>query len=142
VNILNPLERYCYRYRVEFQQHAETAIFGWLVKTTSGLELGGGAHANDEAYIRDALAGSVYEVCFEFTACLYPGIYYLNCGVSGTVDQYHGFLHRVIDAVAFRVRKVYSKVHTGYVDFDYRAVFRLVKSGEDTLATVQSRRDK
>jgi lipopolysaccharide transport system ATP-binding protein len=137
VNLLNPLERYCYRYRVEFHETAEVAVFGWLVKSTSGLELGGGAHDSEEGYIRDARAGSVYEVSFEFTTSLYPGIYYLNCGVSGTVGTYHGFLHRVIDAVAFRVRNVYSKVHTGFVDFDYRAVCRVVNTGQDATAGVR-----
>ncbi len=72
--------------------------------------------------------GDVYEVSFEFTASLFPGVYYLNCGVSGTLEDYDGFLHRVIDAVAFRVRNVYSKLITGFTDFDFRSSYKLLES--------------
>jgi len=127
VNLLNPRERYRYRYRVEFRAHAREVVFGWLVKSTSGLELGGGAHDCSDGYVPAVNPGDVYDVSFEFNACLFPGIYYLNCGVSGTMDDFDGFLHRVIDAVAFRVRNVYSKLITGFVDFDFRASYELLE---------------
>jgi lipopolysaccharide transport system ATP-binding protein len=127
VNILNPHERYRYRYQVDFKETAHNVVFGWLVKSTSGLELGGGAHDGSEGYIRETAPGQVYDISFEFNASLFPGIYYLNCGVSGTLGDYDGFLHRVIDCVAFRVRNVFSKVHAGFVDFDYRSNCRLVE---------------
>ena len=133
VNLLNPRERYRYRYRVEFREPARGIIFGWLVKSTSGLELGGGAHDSSDNYLPQVKLAEVYEVSFEFTANLLPGVYYLNCGVSGTLDDYDGFLHRVIDAVAFRVRNVYSKLVTGYVDFDFRSSYELL---EPEAATV------
>jgi lipopolysaccharide transport system ATP-binding protein len=130
VNLLNPHERYRYRYRVEFREAAREIIFGWLVKSTTGLELGGGAHDGSDGYVRSVKLGDVYEVSFEFTACLLPGVYYLNCGVSGTLDDYDGFLHRVIDAVAFRVRNVYAKLITGFTDFDFRSSYKLVESSQ------------
>jgi lipopolysaccharide transport system ATP-binding protein len=127
VNLLNPRERYRYCYRVEFKEAAREIVFGWLVKSTSGLELGGGAHDCSDGYVAAVKLGDVYDVTFEFTACLLPGIYYLNCGVSGTLDDYDGFLHRVIDAVAFRIRNVYSKLITGFVDFDFRSSYKLME---------------
>jgi lipopolysaccharide transport system ATP-binding protein len=130
VNVLNPHERYRYKYRVEFREPARAIIFGWLVKSTSGLELGGGAHDSSDGYVRQVQLGEAYDVCFEFTASLLPGIYYLNCGVSGTLDYYDGFLHRVIDAVAFRVRNVYSRLITGFADFDYRSECKVVQPVE------------
>jgi len=137
VNLLNPRERYRYCYRVQFNMPAREVIFGWLVKSTSGLELGGGAHDSHDGYIRSVNPGDVYEVQFEFNACLFPGVYYLNCGVSGTLEDYDGFLHRVIDAVAFRVRNVYSKLITGFTDFDFRSSFQLLESAptRPTIAT-------
>jgi lipopolysaccharide transport system ATP-binding protein len=126
VNVLNPHERYRYKYKVEFKEPARAIIFGWLVKSTSGLELGGGAHDSGDGYIKHVGLGDVYEVSFEFTASLLPGIYYLNCGVQGTLDYYDGFLHRVIDAVAFRVRNVYARLITGFTDFDYRTECKLL----------------
>jgi len=127
VNLLNPRERYRYCYRVEFKEAAREIVFGWLVKSTSGLELGGGAHDCSDGYVAAVKLGDVYDVTFEFNACLLPGIYYLNCGVSGTLDDYDGFLHRVIDAVAFRIRNVYSKLITGFVDFDFRSSYKLME---------------
>jgi lipopolysaccharide transport system ATP-binding protein len=126
VNLLNPHERYRYCYRVEFRDFARTVVFGWLVKSTSGLELGGGAHDATEGFLDSVQPGDAYEVSFEFNACLMPAIYYLNCGVTGRMEDYDGFLHRVIDAVAFRVRNVYSKLVTGFTDFDFRSSFRKI----------------
>lgn len=121
VNILNPQERYRYCYRVKFTAPARHVLFGWLVKSTTGLELGGGAHETFDGCLHEADTGDIYDVTFEFTARLYPALYYLNCGVSGNAGDYDGFLHRVIDAVAFRVRNVYFKLHTGFADLDYRS---------------------
>jgi len=132
VNVLNPQERYRYCYRVEFTQTARNVIFGWLVKSTSGLELGGGAHDAEDGYIPEAPAGSVYEVEFNFAVRLYPGVYYLNCGVTGNVGEHSGFLHRMIDAAVFRVRDVYNKLYTGFVDCDYRTNCRRVRAAETT----------
>jgi len=133
VNVLNPQEHYRYCYHVQFTETARNVIFGWLVKSTSGLELGGGAHDGADGFIREALAGSVYDIEFEFAVRLYAGVYYLNCGVSGTVGQYSGFLHRLIDAAAFRVRDVYDKLVTGFVDFDYRTICRRVATDQPAL---------
>jgi lipopolysaccharide transport system ATP-binding protein len=127
VNVLNPLERYRFCYRVKFDQPADGVIFGWLIKSTSGFELGGGAHENYDGYLRDVAAGSLYDVEFEFNVSLYPGIYYLNCGVLGRADNYEGFLHRLVDVIAFRVRNIYSRINAGLVDFDYRATYRPVE---------------
>jgi lipopolysaccharide transport system ATP-binding protein len=126
VNILNPRERYKYCYRVDFSENARQIVFGWLVKSTSGIELCGGAHGSIDALLPEVQAASTYEVTFEFTASLYPALYFLNCGVSGVTDSYTGFLHRLVDAVAFRVRNIYPKLHVGFVDLDYRSTWRLV----------------
>ena len=124
VNVLNPHERYAYHYRVTFSAAARHVLFGWLVKSTSGAELGGGAHDASDGYVEHVMAGDAFDVRFEFTASLKPGIYYLNCGVSGNVGDYDGFLHRAIDVVAFRVRNVYTRIVTGFVDLNYDASYQ------------------
>ncbi len=137
VNVLNPHERYRYRYRVTFDAPARHVLFGWLVKSTTGLELGGGAHDAGEGYVSDVAAGDVFDVAFDFTASLQPGVYYLNCGVAGNIGDYDGFLHRAIDVVAFRVRNVYTRIHTGFVDLDYRSSYRRTRDGRPGPATEQ-----
>lgn len=122
VNVLNPGERYVFRYRVDFERESRNVIFGMLIKSTSGVELGGGAHDAADGYLRVALRGSRYDVRFEFTACLLPGVYYFNCGVMGNNEESYAFLHRMVDVLAFRIRNVFYRRHVhGFVDFNYRA---------------------
>jgi lipopolysaccharide transport system ATP-binding protein len=125
VNVLNRYERYCFRYRVIFSRPARNVIFGMMLKATSGLELGGGAHDSPDGYVKEVLPGAAFDVSFEFTACLLPGVYYFNCGVLGTCEEYVGFLHRIVDAAAFRIRNVYTRIYSGHVDFDYRTSCKL-----------------
>jgi lipopolysaccharide transport system ATP-binding protein len=135
VNVLDPMTRYVYRYDVEFTQDARNVFFGWLVKTTSGLELGGGTQDPEVPEAGAVSAGTRFEVAFEFSVPLHPRVYFLNCGVSGSVEGYDGFLHRVIDAVAFRVRNIRTHLYTGFVDFDYRTTARRL---ETAVAAVTS----
>jgi lipopolysaccharide transport system ATP-binding protein len=136
VNVLNRQERYRFCYRVQFTRDARNVIFGMLIKATSGLELGGGAHDSPEGYLKQVFAGLVYDITFEFTACLLPAVYYFNCGVLGTCGDYDGFLHRVIDATAFRMRNVFSKVHSGHIDFDYRTTCKM-----EPVASIEAQRE-
>lgn len=131
VNVLNRHERYRFCFRVAFDREVSNVIFGMLVKTTSGVELGGGAHDSPDQYVKHVPAGAIFDVTFEFTACLLPAVYYLNCGVLGSCDNYDGFLHRVIDATAFRMRNLYTRTFAGNVDFDYRTTCRLLKPVTD-----------
>jgi len=118
VNNLVRGRTYRYAYTVKFTRSASNVRFGMLIKTTSGLELGGGASANSP---RDALtyvdAGSTYRVEFHFHCILNPGVYFLNAGVLGDVSGSETFLHRWIDVAMFTVQPVTENLATGFVDF-------------------------
>ncbi len=94
---------YVYTYEVEFHRAATDLRFGMLIKTVSGLELGG---ASFPAIVRD-VTGVDQDQCvtvrFRFSCCLNPGVYFLNAGVSGTVDGQFTYLARGIDIAMFRV---------------------------------------
>ena len=110
---------YRYAYTVRFQQSANNVRFGMLIKTVSGLELGGAISA---ANIRDSLpvttAGSSYRVEFSFRCALNTGTYFLNAGVQGDLSGADdGYLHRLIDVVTFRVVPESSGFITSIVDF-------------------------
>ena len=47
-------------------------------------------------------------------------MYFLNAGLMGEVDGTDTYLHRLVDAVAFRVQPDASRKPSGYVDFDCR----------------------
>lgn len=109
---------YRYSYTVQFTKSASNVRFGMLIKTTSGVELGGGASASSS---RDSLAyveaGSSYRVEFRFHCALNPGVYFLNAGVVGDVDGSETYLYRLIDVAMFRVQPDTEKLATGIVDF-------------------------
>jgi len=118
VNNLVRGKSYRYAYSVRFTKGVSNVRFGMLIKTTSGVELGGGASANSPL---DSLAcveaGSSYRVEFHFRCVLNPGVYFLNAGVVGDVDGRETYLHRLIDIAMFRVQPDTENLATGIVDF-------------------------
>ncbi len=118
VNNLVRGKTYRHSYTVQFTKSASNVRFGMLIKTTSGVELGGGASASSS---RDSLAfveaGSNYRVEFRFRCALNPGVYFLNAGVVGDVDGSETYLHRLVDIAMFRVQPDTENLATGIVDF-------------------------
>jgi lipopolysaccharide transport system ATP-binding protein len=119
VNVLKAGQRYRYCYRVRFEGVASQVRFGMLVKTTSGLELGGAESGGSlERHCVDLVeAGSMLDVSYEFTCALNPGVYFMNAGVLGDPGTGEvSYLHRLLDAVMFRVVGSGVQIGTGPVD--------------------------
>ncbi|MBF2017811.1 MAG: ABC transporter ATP-binding protein [Rivularia sp. T60_A2020_040] len=117
VNILSQKHQYIYKYKVIFFEKAYRVRFGMLIKTVSGLELGGAtSHTIYEAieYIDE---GQIIEVEFKFKCFLQPGVYFLNSGVVGNVEGREQFLDRHIDIAMFRVQPEDDILATGIIDF-------------------------
>ena len=103
VNVLAPGREYLYCYEVHFSGAATCVHFGMLIKTTTGIELGAaGSHPLGDG-ISKVQPGDSLLVVFSFVNFLSPGTYFMNAGCRGVVDDEDQFLHRIIDAVAFRV---------------------------------------
>ena len=124
VNVLVPHQVYRFRFRVSFCKTISAVRFGMLIKTSTGLELGG-RETSDQ--LQSVSTGDTREVCFEFRCQLAAGIYFLNAGVLGMINDSEAFLDRLIDAVQFRVLPVES-FQTGTVDFAIAA--SIVKAPE------------
>jgi lipopolysaccharide transport system ATP-binding protein len=128
--------RYCYS--VKFESGADGVRFGMLIKTISGVELGGSASA---AGLADAIpyipGGSEYAVEFRFTCSLNPGVYFLNAGVVGLRDASETYLHRLLDGAMFRVLPESGSLSTGSVDFNCIPEYVLV-DGARILAGAES----
>jgi len=118
VNNLVRGKTYRYAYTVRFTKSVSNVRFGMLIKTTSGVELGGGASASSA---RDSLAyvqsGAVYQVEFRFRCTLNTSVYFLNAGVLGDMNGNETYLHRLVDAAMFRVLPDSENLTTGVVDF-------------------------
>jgi lipopolysaccharide transport system ATP-binding protein len=119
VNCLCRGRVYRYAYDVRLVDAAHHLRFGMMIKTVSGVDLGGGVSA---AELRDSVpfmpAGSVIQVEFRFTCSLNPGTYFLNAGVQGVVDGEDTYLHRLLDVAMFQVMPEPGSLSTGVVHFD------------------------
>ena len=118
VNNLVRGKTYRYVYTVQFIKSANNIRFGMLIKTTSGIELGGGSSANSpRESLASVEAGSSYRIEFRFHCTLNTGVYFLNAGVSGDINGTETYLHRLIDIAMFRVQPNTGSLTTGIVDF-------------------------
>lgn len=122
VNHLVRGRRYCYAYRVAFDRTCTHVRFGMLLKTLTGLELGGASSsAPGTPTLALAPAGVEVEVAFDFTCNLAAGVYFLNAGVGADMDGGETYIHRVVDAAMFRVAPEAEDRMTGVVDFGISA---------------------
>ncbi|XOV84239.1 MAG: ABC transporter ATP-binding protein [bacterium] len=118
VNVLIPGERYVYTYDVLFLASVTGVGFGMMIRSITGTDIGGGVFPSWQKYLSEIGQGVTYKVRFEFDCLLNPGVYFFNAGVQGskTGDSDPGYLHRIIDAVIFRVLPAEQQIATGLVN--------------------------
>lgn len=117
VNNLIRRKRYRYCYVVHFSNAATHVRFGMVIRTKSGLSLGGAMSSSISDVIPFVKAGTTISVEFNFDCMLNPGTYFMNAGVFGKTQQDESVLHRLVDALAFRVPPVEEILSTELVDF-------------------------
>ena len=116
VNVLHARAIYQYAYDVVFDEPAFGVRFGMMIKLLTGFELGGQVSHPWARGLDVVDAGSVAAVRFRFRALLVPDVYFLNAGVLGLRDGGEVYLHRVLDALMFRVEPSVGSHATGQVD--------------------------
>ncbi|MDH5649354.1 MAG: ABC transporter ATP-binding protein [Gammaproteobacteria bacterium] len=122
VNILDRKTEYVFSYTVTTAQDIKNVLFGMLIKTNMGAELGGCLSApinKAEPLIKQH---STIIVEFRFSCNLTPGYYFLNAGIVDTSGKY---IHRVVDFMMFKVREEKNSIITGTVDFDIQGSFHV-----------------
>jgi len=117
VNVLKPAGEYVYTYAVSFQGTAVAVRFGMMIKTITGLELGGAV--STPAGMSELITGpgDMLTVRFRFRAMLAPGVYFLNAGVTAQDVDGETYLDRLIDVAMFRVMPDEQRLATGTIDF-------------------------
>lgn len=119
VNNLVQGRSYRYKYKVLFTRSASRVRFGMLIKTTSGVELGGGISASEsESGLDYVERDSIYDVEFGFRCALNPGVYFLNAGVVGYIDETEAYLHRSLDCACIKVMASSNEFSNGIINFD------------------------
>lgn len=117
VNVLLAGRVYTYAYEVLFEKSASNVRFGMMIKSVSGFELAGQASHVALSGIQYVEAASRARVRFRFHTLLAPGTYFLNAGVLGVgQDGGEAYLHRILDAVMFRIDPEKILRTTGVVD--------------------------
>lgn len=117
VNVVPMGEDFVYTYRVQFQKSAFGVRFGMLIKTTTGLGLGGATTAPSAGDGLAVTAGQEFAVRFRFRAMLEPGVYFLNAGVTAISADGEIYLDRILDAAMLRIMPDSERLATGMVDF-------------------------
>jgi len=129
VNQLRSGQTYRCVYRVRFTRDAANVRCAMLIKTLSGMELGGAMSAPAPADgIVGIPQGSTADVEFEFYCSLNPGVYLLNVAVFGSMGNVEYSLHGIIDADVFRVVQSQKSLALAAVNFSWRASVQLVGS--------------
>jgi lipopolysaccharide transport system ATP-binding protein len=117
VNVLQRRREYVFEYAVRFIEDGYNVRCGMLIKTTTGLELGGAVSALPAQALACVQVGSRLIVRFRFRCLLSDGAYFFNAGVRGTIEGSETFLHRVVDVSMVRVLPEPEALGTGIVDF-------------------------
>ena len=118
VNCLCRGRQYRYVYEVHLSAPVSHIRAGMMIKTISGVDLGGAVSAPDiRTSIPRADAGAIVQVEFRFECNLNPGTYFLNAGVQGVIDGEDTYLHRLLDVAMFQVLPEPISVSTGIVHF-------------------------
>lgn len=103
INLLRRRGRYRYCFEVAFTEPGFAVAAQMIIKLTTGLGLAG-AVTNERSLAGDQIAaGTRLRVAMEFQCLLFAGTYFINAAVTGDLEGERGYLHRIIDAVMFKV---------------------------------------
>lgn len=109
-------EVYVLRYEVGFSRAARNVRCAMMIKTVTGQQIGGLLSHPAPDGLKDIKEGQRVSAAFRFRAGLNPGVFFSNVGVVADNDGETVFLHRIIDALAFRVLPVAGSTSNGPVD--------------------------
>jgi len=126
VNILTQGKKYKLLYQADFSMAANRVAFGMMIKTISGLEIGGASTDPVGQGDFSAMPHDCVQVEIEFTCSLNPGTYFMNTGIMGETDNERTYLARRIDALIFRVQPVTPMRSTGLVNFQVNPQVKLL----------------
>lgn len=116
VNVLATGQHYNLRYRVQFEGAHFMVRAGNMIKSRTGIELAGLHSHHFGESIEFVESGSVLEFVYRFKCIFLPGHYFMNTGVVTNVNMEEAFLHRIVDAIAFKVIASPDRTVAGIVD--------------------------
>ena len=124
VNCLICGETYRFIYQVRFTRDCVGVRCYTLIRSLTGLELGGGTIPEVNGREPSFACDQTIECTFEFDCRLGPETYFVNCGVG---EAGGSALDRIIDVLMFRVMPRTPTNSFGNVDFGYRGSISLIR---------------
>ncbi len=122
VNIIRSGDTVSLHYTVLASADAEEARLGFQIKTIQGQDLGGSSVPLEEIHKSPAIKnGDEIHITFQLDMHLREGTFFVNCGCSGVVDGQRTFLHRIHDAIMFKVLPREGIRANGLVDLNPKA---------------------
>jgi len=119
-NVLEKGYDYYYSYSVTFERSYKDVNLAMLVKTTSGLEIGGKELSLVKGQcLTDIKPQIEYNVKWKFKNILNQGTYFFNCGVNSIIDDEKIVLHRILDAYMFEVVPNQNDKANNIIDFGF-----------------------
>lgn len=116
VNVLSPGHTYVYCYKVRLERALARVRCGMMIRSMTGIEVGGAASMLPQDAIPIVDDGKVLEARFQFRCALHPGVYFLSAGVLAALGEGEDYVDRRIDAFMFRVMPSVARLATGFVD--------------------------
>lgn len=116
VNVLRTGENYFLEYRVEFTHEALDVRFSMLIKTAKGVELAALWSAPRGKGMNEIISGQQYVIQIPFTTNLLAGVYFVNAGIAGIINYEYLIMHRLVDAVMFRIKPKPFSITDRYVN--------------------------
>lgn len=114
--------KYTVRYKAKFYRSHSNVFFSFLVKTPIGMPLGGSVSHNLTKTITTVENNSEYSISFIFECNLAHSTYFVNVGVKAFDGDKEYFVHRIVDAISFRVLPIPDSKITSFIDFKSEAI--------------------
>ena len=114
VNVLAFGETYQFEVSGRFLADRENIFFGIHIRTISGVMITGQRHPEPGNFIKQVRAGENFRIKYEFSMNLLPDTYFVGGGIWSNYEP--TCLHRVMDALMFRVSPDEKLNALGYVD--------------------------
>lgn len=118
VNVIQFGNKYIWRFKVEFLDNCSNVRFGMMIKTGKGLELCGAATHLISKGLENIKKGDSFQIEYNFIPKFVGGVYFLNCGVLGLKQGEETFLHRNVEAWAFKMQERSDSLLSGIVDMN------------------------
>lgn len=117
---------YIFEYQINFETDITHPRCGLMIKTRTGLEVAGAVLRFGEMGRETISAGETITARFRFRCLLYPGAYFFNAGIIGTLQGEERFLHRLVDILKITIvnpggRNAHQLAPQGIVDLDFSA---------------------